>query len=337
MAAGGDCPLDLHLYRTGLDGAGQTRLTREPGGHRVWVSPDGAWFVTTHESVTEPPVTALYSVAEGRVATLAEPQTSRFDELSLEPPELFSFTAGDGVTPIYGVLSKPSDFDPARRYPLVIDVYGGPSSQRVRQRYRPANPSCEFGFLVAAIDNRGTGGRGKAFEESVYLQCGTMDLEDQANGVRHLAERPYVDGGRVGIFGHSYGGYMAALAILKHPDVFGVSVASSPVTDWRHYDTIYTERYMRTPQENPDGYDAGSCLTYAKQLRGKLLLMHGMVDDNVHPNNSWQLVDALHKAGRPFSMMFFPDGDHGLGGPTNALRWEFLYDHLIGQERRGLP
>ncbi len=332
MAGGGDLPIDSHLYRAGLDGTGPARLTQEPGGHRVWMSPDCQWFVTTCESVTEPPVTALYSVAEGRVATLAEPQTSRFDELSLQPPELFSFIADDGVTPIYGALHKPSRFDPARRYPLVIDVYGGPSSQRVRQRHRPANPYCEFGFLIPVIDSRGTGGRGKSFEESVYMQCGTIDLKDQADGVRFLAARPSVDAARVGIFGHSYGGYMSALAILKHPDVFQVAVASSPVTDWRQYDTIYTERYMRTPQENPAGYDAGSCLTYAGQLRGKLLLMHGMVDDNVHPNNSWQLVDALHKAGRPFSMMFFPNSDHRLGGPTNALRWEFLYDHLIGKD-----
>ncbi len=157
-----------------------------------------------------------------------------------------------------------------------------------------------------------------------------MDLKDQVDGVRHLARRPYVDGDRVGVFGHSYGGYMAALAILKHPEVFHVSVATSPVTDWRNYDTIYTERYMRTPAANPEGYDAGSCLTYAENLRGKLLILHGMVDDNVHPNNTWQLVDALQTEGRDFEMIFYPTRGHGLGRRVLGPRWRFLYRHLIG-------
>ena len=300
--------------------------------HRVWLSPDGKWFVSTYESAEAPPTTALFSTESGRVAILAESDTSRFEELGLQRPEPFTCKAADGVTDLYGILFKPSGFDPGRSYPLVIDVYGGPQSQRVRNRWRPANPYCELGFLIAVIDNRGTGGRGKAFEEAVYLKCGTVDLIDQVAGVRFLTQRPWIDGGRVGVFGHSYGGYMSALAILKFPDVFHVAVASSPVTDWHNYDTIYTERYMRTPQENPDGYDEGSCLTYVDQLSGKLLLMHGMVDDNVHPSNSWQLVHALQEAHKRFSMVFFPNSAHRLGKPVRLLRWEFLYEHLIGHE-----
>jgi dipeptidyl-peptidase-4 len=138
-----------------------------------------------------------------------------------------------------------------------------------------------------------------------------------------------VDGYRVGIYGHSYGGYMSALALLKYPNLFQVAVAGGTVTDWRNYDTIYTERFMRTPQENAQGYDAGSCLTYAKQLKGKLLLLHGMVDDNVHPNNVWQLVDALQKEGRQFEMMFFPNGGHSLGPNAGSVRWQYLRRHLI--------
>ena len=332
MAYSGPFPLNAHLHRVSLDGTGQARLTPEQMTHRVRLSPDGKWFVSTYETAETPPTTALFSTESGRVAILAESDTSRFDELGLERPEPFTCKAADGVTDLYGILFKPSGFDPGRSYPLIIDVYGGPQSQRVRNRWRPANPYCELGFLIAVIDNRGTGGRGKAFEEAVYLKCGTVDLIDQVAGVRFLTQRPWIDGGRVGVFGHSYGGYMSALAILKYPDVFRVAVSSSPVTDWRNYDTIYTERYMRTPQENPDGYDEGSCLTYVDQLSGKLLLMHGMVDDNVHPSNSWQLVHALQEAHKRFSMVFFPNSAHRLGKPVRSLRWEFLYEHLIGED-----
>ncbi len=329
MANSDVCPLYAQLHSVGLDGSGQTRITDEPFNHQISLSPDNQWFVTTYESADAPPTVALYSMERGRVLTLGESDMTRAEEMAIEPPEMFSFKADDGVTDLYGVLYKPSNFDPNRVYPLIIDVYGGPQSQRVRSRYTAANAYCEFGFLIAVIDNRGTTGRGKAFEEAGYLRLGEIDLKDQVDGVRFLTQRPYVDGNRVGIFGHSYGGYMAALAILKHPEVFHVSVAGAPVTDWRNYDTIYTERYMRTPQENPDGYDAGSCLTFAEQLQGKLLLMHGMIDDNVHPSNAWQLVDALQRAGKSFDMYFYPNHAHGLGRSSGRIRWEFLHDHLI--------
>ena len=322
-------PLNAQLHRIGLDGKGQTRLTPEPMNHRVRLSPDHTYFVTTYETAEIPPTTALYSIEGEWLITLGESNASRLDEFGLTAPELFTCKAADGVTDLYGLLYKPSNFDPRRTYPLIIDVYGGPQSQRVRNRFRAANAYCEFGFLIAVIDNRGTRGRGKAFEEAVYMNLGIVDLADQVAAVHFLTQRPYIDAERVGIFGHSYGGYMSALAVVKRPDVFHVAVASSPVTDWRNYDTIYTERYMRTPAENPDGYEQGSCLTFADQLTGKLLLMHGMVDDNVHPSNSWQLVDKLQLAGKSFSMVFFPNYAHGLRGPANAIRWEFLYDHLI--------
>ncbi len=335
MAYSDDHPLNAQLHRVGLDGKGQTRLTGEPMNHRVWLSPDHTYFITTYETAEIPPTTALYSIEGEWLATLGESNASRLDEFGLTAPELFTCKADDGVTDLYGLLYKPSNFDPRRTYPLVIDIYGGPQSQRVRNRFRAANAYCEFGFLIAVIDNRGTRGRGKAFEEAVYMNLGIVDLADQVAAVRFLTQRSYIDAERVGIFGHSYGGYMSALAIVKRPDVFHVAVASSPVTDWRNYDTIYTERYMRTPDENPDGYEQGSCLTFADQLTGKLLLMHGMLDDNVHPSNSWQLVDKLQNAGKSFSMMFFPNYAHGIRGPANAIRWEFLYDHLVGDRTSG--
>ncbi|MHC4948854.1 MAG: S9 family peptidase [Planctomycetota bacterium] len=331
-AFSGENPLNAHLHRVALDGSDQRRLTQEPLNHSVNVSPDGRWFLTRFESVETPPATALYTTDGERIATLAESDRAPAEALGLQPPELFSFTADDGETDLYGVLYRPSDFDPSRTYPLVVNVYGGPLSRSVRQRYRGAEPLCELGFVVAAIDNRGTSGRGKAFESATYLRLGTVDLKDQVDGVAFLARRPWIDGGRVGIIGHSYGGYMAALALLRFPDVFHVAVAGAAVTDWRNYDTIYTERFMRTPEENPEGYDAGSCLTYVDQLRGRLLLLHGMVDDNVHPTNAWQLVDRLQRAGKRVDTVFYPSNGHRLGRGAQAIRWRYLYDHLVATE-----
>ncbi len=328
-----DAALDVHLHRVRLDGTDQRRLTRAPGHHTVRFSPDGAWFITQHEAIDRPPTTVLHSADGTRVATLAQSEPERVETLGYPPAELFTFEADDG-TELYGWLHRPRGFDPARKYPLLIDVYGGPGSKGVHNRFRPGHVAAAMGFLVAKIDNRGTGGRGKDFLGAGYLKLGIVDIQDQADGVRHLAGRPYVDADRVGIYGHSYGGYLAALAILKYPDVFHVAVAGAPVTDWRNYDTIYTERYMRTPEENAEGYDAGSCLTYAADLRGRLLIQHGMVDDNVHPNNAWQLVDALQKAGKPFDMMFYPNSAHGLGGKSGELRWRYLYENLIAPPDR---
>jgi dipeptidyl-peptidase-4 len=262
------------------------------------------------------------------VTVLGQGTLDKAEQLGLVPPELFSFKADDGTTMLYGTLHKPAHFDPNRKYPLVISVYGGPSSRGVSNRYNPANAYCEFGLLVATIANRGTTGRGKAFESATYLKLGIVDIKDQADGAKFLCQRPYVDASRVGIYGHSYGGYMSALAMLKYPDIYHVGVAGAPVTDWKNYDTIYTERYMRTPQENPEGYSEGSCLKYAKNLKGNLLIMHGLIDDNVHPSNTWQLADALQRADRRFDMLIYPRNKHGLGRNSSAIRWEYLCEHL---------
>ncbi len=326
------CPLNAQLHRVNLDGSGEKRLTADPLNHTtIELSPDAKWFIATSEAVDAMPTTSLYSGEGGIVKTLCESDRTSFDDWELPMPELFKFKADDGQTDVFGVLYRPSDFDPTKKYPLVIDAYGGPESQGVRNRFTAANPSCEYGFLIAKIDNRGTINRGKAFESATYLRLGEKDLQDQVDGVKYLAQRPYVDASRVGIFGHSYGGYMSALAILQYPDVFQVAVAGAPVTDWRNYDSIYTERYMRTPIENADGYDVGSCLKYAEQLRGHLLIVHGMLDDNVHANNTWQLVDLLQKADKPFDMMLYPTYNHGVRGNYNSVRWRYLREHLLNQ------
>ena len=326
-----DHPLNMQLHRVRLDGTQRARLsTRELNHTSFDISPNHTHFIATFEAIDTPPATALYDMNGNEIAVLAESDMSAFLSSGIPMPELFTFKADDGVTDLFGVLYKPSDFDPDKTYPLIIDVYGGPLTQGVRNRFSPGDAYTEFGVLIAKIDNRGTVNRGKAFETATYRLLGTVDMKDQADGVRHLAQRPYVDGNRVGIHGFSYGGYLAALAVLKHPDVFHVAVAGAPVTDWRNYDTIYTERYMYLPQDNKEGYDLGSCLTYADQLEGQLLLIHGMVDDNVHPANIFQLAHRLQQARKPFQMMLYPTSGHGIRSPSfNPLRWEFLLDNLV--------
>ena len=327
-------PLHAQLHRVRLDGTKKSRLTEDDLSHSSFhIAPNHGHFIAMAQSIDTPPSTAIYAIdyqsnTGTKLKTLAEADVSAMANRPM--PELFTFTADDGKTELYGVLYKPLSFDPKKTYPLLIEVYGGPLSTSLSPRFRPAHAYSEFGIIIAKLENRGTRHRGKAFESATYLKLGSVDLADQAAGVRALTERQYIDQSRVGITGHSYGGYMAALAILKYPDLFHVAVAGAPVTDWRNYDTIYTERFMRTPQENSEGYDSGSTLTFADNLEGKLLLLHGMVDDNVHPNNVWQLVDRFQKARKPFDMMFFPNSGHGINSPSvNPLKWEYLVEHLV--------
>ena len=322
-------PYNLQLHRVKLDGTDDRRLTSSPLNHTSFdIAPSNKYVLAVREQYDVPPGTVVYDEAGKEAAVLATGTKDAAVAEGLSAPEMFSFLADDGKTMIYGVLNKPSNFDETKKYPLVIDVYGGPESQAFSNRYTPSNPACELGFVVAKIGNRGTVGRGKAFEAATYLKLGGPDMADQADGVRYLSQRPYIDSKRVGIFGHSYGGYMSALAVLKHPEVFRVAVSGAPVTDWRNYDSIYTERYMRTPEENPEGYSAGACMQFAPQLEGKLFVVHGLVDDNVHPANTWQLGKALHAANKRFDLMVYPEFDHGIGSTYGMLRWEYLLEHL---------
>jgi len=332
VAFSAEHPLSAQLHRVALDGSGRTRLTREPGHHSGFeIAPSGEYFIATVEAVDQPPATGLHDGDGNRITWIAQPDASRLHEFGVPMPEPFTFLAADGETLLHGVLFKPSNFDPSRSWPLLVDVYGGPGVRTVRNTFARVRADAELGFVIAILENRGIPGRTKAFESATYLRLGVVDLDDQAAGVRTLVERPYIDGDRVGITGSSYGGYMSALALLRHPDLFHVAVAVASVTDWRQYDTIYTERYMRTPQENREGYDLGSCVVLAEHLRGRLLLMHGMVDDNVHATNAWELIDAFQRQDIPFEMVFFPRAGHGVGGPAaRSAKWTYLWRHLIG-------
>lgn len=327
MARDGDTPYKLQLHRIGLDGKGDKRLTNPSLHHRVELSPDGKWFSDVAESISVPPRTTLRDGEGKEIKVLAESDLTKFNQLGLRKSEQFTFTAADGVTKCYGYVDFPSDFDPSKQYPLVVSVYGGPESGMGQERFRTADPITELGFLHAWIDGRGTSARGREFCQSVYQKLGVVEIDDQAAGVKELAKRPYVDGSRVGIFGTSYGGYASVMCLLRYPDVFAAASASSPVTDWRNYDSIYTERYMWIPQENETGYKNGSAMTYAKDLAGRLLLYWGTADNNVHPSNSLQLIRELQRLGRSFDVSVGPDLGHT--GVNSTKMWEFFVENLI--------
>jgi dipeptidyl-peptidase-4 len=327
----GKVAVQRQLHVAKLDGSECVRVTGDDFNHSNHrISPRGDFVIATAETTAVPQHTVVYARNGTRVATLAEGSTKGFATHGLTPSELFTCKAADGETDLYGRIAYPPAFDPTKKYPVVVDTYGGPSIRLVTDRFDAGDQRTALGFILVTVDNRGTPGRGKKFESGAYLKLGQVDVDDQAAAVTHLAAtRPFVDGTRVGITGHSYGGFMAAIGVIRRGDVFHAGVAGAPPTDWRQYDTIYTERYMRTPQENPEGYDAGSCVKNAGKLTGKLLLLHGMMDDNVHPNNTFELANALQSVNRPFSMMLFPNSDHGIWSPAvESVKWSFLVEAL---------
>ena len=333
-------PLNNQLHRVNLDGTDARIFTSVDLNHGSFrISPDGRTVAAMRQAVDHPPETVLYGEDGVELAVLARGDDSGLAAAGLHGGELVRFLAPDGTTPLHAVLHLPAgaDRDAVAAYPLVVDVYGGPESRGPSNTWSPANSLCELGFAVAKIENRGTIGRGKAFEGATYLRLGGPDLDDQVAGVKAILEaHPEIDPKRVGITGHSYGGYLSALALVRYPEVFRAGVAGAPVTDFRNYDTIYTERYMRTPAENREGYDAGSAVKLAGRLEGALLLLHGMQDDNVHPSNTFQMAAKLQDADIPFQMQLFPNATHGIRSAAyRSSKWSFLQEHLDAASTAG--
>jgi dipeptidyl-peptidase-4 len=327
MARDGDNHMKLQLHRVGLDGKNDARLTDPAFNHTVDIAPDGKHFVDVAQTHDTPPMTRLCDAQGKVVAELAKSDTTECDKLGLKRVELITYKAADGTTELHGMLHFPSTFDPAKKYPLLVSVYGGPATNGARETFAMPSSLTEYGFLYATLDSRSAAGRGKKFLDAIYLKLGVVEIDDQAEGVKSLWSRPYVDKEHVGMFGTSYGGYASAMCLLRHPEAFKAACASSPVTDWRHYDTIYTERYMWTPQDNKAGYDAGAAMTYADKLQGRLMLFYGTADNNVHPNNSLQLIKALQGAGKSFDLQVGPDQGHS--GISNERMMEFFIENLV--------
>jgi dipeptidyl-peptidase-4 len=324
---------ESHLYKVKLDGTGFTKMSKEPGMHMVSFAPRFAYYTDTFSNFDQPMKSTLCQADGQEVKVIGQAVPGKeFQALKLIKPEHFLFKSADGKYDLDGLVYFPAHFNPKEKYPILLSIYGGPGSKGISNTYKMTDGSqalAQLGFLVAVCDYRGVSGRGKNFQNLHYLKLGQVELEDHVAFVKALGQRPYADTSRVGITGHSYGGYVTCLCLLKAPEVFHVGVAGAPVTDWRNYDSIYTERYMRRPQDNPEGYEKGSCLTYAKNLKGKLFIHHGAVDDNVHPTNTIQLVQALLKENRTFDLMIYPEQQHGIGFQRYPeSRVEYFIEHL---------
>jgi dipeptidyl-peptidase 4 len=339
-ARDGDNFLKLQLHRVGLDGRGDVRLTDPAFSHSAGtctgattpcgISPDNRFVVDVFQRHDVPTASQLIDGRDGHVlARIAASDTSRLESLGWRPSERFTYTAADGSTALSGQFDRPLNFDPARRYPVLVPVYGGPTAfgEVPTESFIPPNPMAEYGFLVARVMYRGVPGTGKRGADALYLKLGQTEVDDIAAGISTLAERTFVDRARIGIYGTSYGGYVAAMAVMRYPELFRAASASSPVTDWRNYDTIYTERYMWLPSENKAGYDAGSVMTYAKDLKGPLLLYYATADNNVHPGNSLQLVEALQREGKRAEIEVGPDLPHS--SVSTQRRMDFFMEHLL--------
>lgn len=327
-------PYLLQFHVCKLDGTGERVLTDPNFSHTVNLAPDGKTFTDMAETYEIPPTTTVRTTKDGSsLGVIAESDLTKFNSMGLQKTERIVFKAADGVTDLYGYINKPSDFDPSKKYPLVVSLYAGPESGTNAERFGTPDPICEFGFITAWFDGRGTQSRGKAFKDEVYGKLGIVEIDDQAAGVKYLDQRPYIDGKHVGIHGTSYGGYASLMCLLRYPELFTASVSSSPVTDWRNYDSIYTERYMGLPDEgqNKKGYDDGSAMQYAKNIKGRLMLFYGTADNNVHPANTLQLSQALMRAGKSFDMMVGTDMGHS--GLNAARTWEYFIDNLILRQK----
>jgi dipeptidyl-peptidase-4 len=306
---------ECQVYLAGLDGAEPVRLTKEPGIHQAVFSKNFASWVDIHDSRTVPLSVRLRSPDRDVSPAAAV-------DLPLVTPELFAFRSRDGAE-LFGMLYRPAKL-PA---PLIVQVYGGPHVQTALDTWLAtvelrAQFLAKEGFLVMRVDNRGSARRGLKFEGAIARRMGTVEVRDQVDGVNLAKSKGWVDGDRVGIYGWSYGGYMTLMCLLKAPEVFKAGVAGAPNADAAGYDTHYTERYMGTPQDNPEGYREASCHNFADRLRGKLLLIHGMIDENVHFRHTARFIDALIKANKPYELMLYPSERHMPRGEKDRRNME---------------
>ncbi len=309
-------PIERQFYRVALSGGAPVQLTHERGTHTVHLAPGAAHFLDAYSNATKPPRQDLFRADGSAVAALAENRVAELAQYQLQPVDFFTVPGADG-TPLDASLIKPPGFDPTRKYPVIVYVYGGPQAQEVRDAWQGPDflwhqLMAQKGFVIFSLDNRGTSGRGHNFETPIYHHFGQAELADQLAGAAWLTKQIYVDRARIGIWGWSYGGYMTCLAMLRGGGVFKAGFAGAPVTDWRQYDTIYTERYMGLPRENPNGYRDSSPVNFASGLEGKLLIAHATGDDNVHFANTVELAESLVNAQKYAEYQIYAGRGHGI-------------------------
>jgi dipeptidyl-peptidase-4 len=327
MARSGDNHMKTQLHKVKLDGTKSERLTNPAFDHTVSLSPDNKFFTDIAQTHDVAPYTSLRDIKGNVVAELAKSDMSKFEELGFKKVEVFTFTSADGVTQLHGMIHFPSNFDPQKKYPVILSNYGGPATNAFRETFTYPDPLTEYGFIMLNIDGRNVNGRGKKLLDQLYGNLGIVEMDDFAAGLKSLYNRPYIDKNRVGVFGTSYGGTTAATLLFRYPEQFHVAVANSAVTDWRNYDNIYTERFMNTLENNKKGYDAASLMPMAKNLKGELMIYYGTADNNVHPTNSLELISALQKAGKSFEVQVGPDAGHTAVNRDRMM--EFFIKHLV--------
>jgi dipeptidyl-peptidase-4 len=308
-------PLQRQLYAVRFDGKGKRRLTTTPGTHAIDMSPDAHYYIDRWSSTTQPRQVELRATSGKMLKKLEDNAavSTWIASHAYSPVELFKFTTSDGVT-LDGSMIKPPDFDPAKKYPVILAIYGGPGSQQVYDRFASNGIDqwrAQQGYIVVGLNNRGSNNYGSAFMKQVYHHLGKFEAMDFAETARWLGTQPYVDGGRIAIEGTSYGGYSVLYTMATHPGAFAAGLANSAGTDWRLYDTIYTERYMDLLADNAAGYDSSSVNSRAGRITGKLLVIHSMMDDNVHPVNTMQFLTAITDAGVDAEVRIYPPGRHG--------------------------
>ncbi|MGD8357456.1 MAG: DPP IV N-terminal domain-containing protein [Lysobacterales bacterium] len=347
-----ETPTERHLYHVPLAGGEVQRMTAAGGWYDATVAGDGSFYVEYGEGPLRPPYTAIRSASGERLAWINENALDEshpyYPYLPGHRPFNFGTLEADDGTPLNYRLMLPADFDPDRRYPAIIYLYGGPGVPPVARKSWPIDGRllglnqilARSGYVVFTLDNRGTPNRGKAFEDAIYRDMGDAEVRDQLRGLEWLKAQPYVDADHVGIYGWSYGGYMTLMCLLKAPGAFAAGIAGAPVTNWKLYDTHYTERYMGDPNEgNGDGdgrYEASSPMSYAQSLADPLLIVHGMADDNVFFDHTVQMIEALQKAARPFEMMTYPGQRHRIVGEAeNTQLWNLYLDFFRRHLERG--
>lgn len=315
------------VYRIGVNGKNKVRLTAQTGTNDATFSPDFSYFIDAYSSASQPDTYTLNSSKDGKqVKEIANNNLlkDRLTKYGLKDKEFTTITTEKGNV-LNAWFIKPADFDANKKYPVLMYQYSGPGSQQVANKWHTTNDYWYYmlaqqGYIVACVDGRGTGFKGADFKKVTYKELGKYEVEDQIDAAKVIAKYAYVDASRIGIWGWSYGGFMSSNCILKGADVFKMAIAVAPVTNWRFYDSVYTERYMQTPQENANGYDLNSPINFTKNLKGKFLLVHGTADDNVHVQNSMQMIESLVQANKQFDWAIYPDKNHGIYGGKTRLQ-----------------
>ncbi|MBL7767101.1 MAG: S9 family peptidase [Chitinophagaceae bacterium] len=324
-------PMERNLFKIQLNGEGKTNLTPGQGVHSIDFSEGFAYFMDKYSYINTPPTYSIRNSQGELIRTLKNNENlkKKMQEYGVSPLELIEVPTPQGVA-LNGWMIKPKDFNANKKYPLLMFQYSGPGSQQVLNQFGGRDffwyqMLAQKGYIIVCVDGTGTGGRGESFKKKTYLQLGKYESDDQIEVAKYFAQQSYIDASRIGIWGWSFGGYMSSICILKGADVFKTAIAVAPVTNWRYYDNIYTERYMLTPKENAKGYDDNSPVNMVSKLKGNYLLIHGTADDNVHYQNALEMQKALIDANKDFDSEAYPNKNHGISGGVTRLH---LYRRL---------